>query len=104
MAQFDVYENQNPETKATIPYLLDLQADLLDNLSTRVVVPLITVAAMGKAAKHLNPQFTIKRITVIMSTAELAGVNLHVLGDKVCSVKEHRAEIIAALDFLFTGF
>lgn len=104
MAQFDVYENGNPETKTTIPYLLDLQADLLDNLSTRVVVPLITVAAMGKAAKHLNPQFKIKRITVIMSTAELAGVSQHILGDKVCSLKEHRSEIIAALDFLFTGF
>ncbi|BDV43871.1 plasmid maintenance protein CcdB [Geotalea uraniireducens] len=104
MAQFDVYENQNQETKTTIPYLLDVQADLLDNLSTRVVVPLITAAAMGKAAKHLNPQFTIRRITVIMSTAELAGINLHVLGDKVCSLKEHRAEILAALDFLCAGF
>jgi toxin CcdB len=39
-----------------------------------------------------------------MSTSELAGVNLYALGDKVCSLKEHRAEIIAALDFLFTGF
>lgn len=104
MAQFDVYENQNPETKATIPYLLDVQADLLDNLSTRVVVPLVTTAAMGKAAKHLNPQFKIKRLTVVMSTAELAGINLHVIGGRVCSLKEHRAEIIGALDFLFTGF
>jgi len=104
MAQFDVYENPNPETKKSIPYLLDLQADLLDNLTTRVVAPLITVAAMGKAAKYLNPQFRIKRTAVIMSTAELAGVNLHVLGDPVCSLKEHRTEIIAALDFLFTGF
>ncbi len=104
MAQFDVYENQNPESKQSIPYLLDLQADLLDSLTTRVVVPLVTVAAMGKAAKHLSPQFKIRRTTVIMSTAELAGVNLHILGEKVCSLKEHRAEIIAALDFLFTGF
>lgn len=104
MAQFDVYENQNPKTKESIPYLLDLQTDLLNNLTTRVVVPLITVAVMGKAAKYLNPQFKIKRTTVIMSTAELAGVNLHILGDKVCSLKEHRTEIIAALDFLFTGF
>jgi toxin CcdB len=104
MAQFDVYENQNPESKESIPYLLDLQADLLENLSTRVVVPLVTVAAMGKAAKYLNPQFKIKRTTVIMSTAELAGVDLHVLGNKVCSLREHRFEIIAALDFLFTGF
>lgn len=104
MAQFDVYENQNPETEASIPYLLDLQTGLLDNLTTRVVVPLFTVTAMGKAATYLNPQFKINGTTVIMSTAELAGVNLRVLGDKVCSLKDHRTEIIAALDFLFTGF
>lgn len=104
MAQFDVYLNSNPETKQTIPYLLDVQADLLDNLSTRVIVPLITVAAMGKAANHLNPQFNIQCTSVVMSTAELAGVHLHVLGEKVCSLKEQRNQIIAALDFLFTGF
>jgi toxin CcdB len=104
MAQFDVYENSNPETRESIPYVLDVQADLLDSLTTRVVVPLITVAAMGKAARHLNPQFRIKRTAVVMSTAELAGVDQHVLGEKVCSLKEQRNEIIAALDFLFTGF
>jgi toxin CcdB len=59
---------------------------------------------MGKAAKHLNPQFSIKRTTVIMSTTELAGVTVNSLGDKVYSLKEHRNEIIAALDFLFIGF
>ncbi len=104
MAQFDVYENTNPATKQTIPYLLDIQADLLDNLTTRVVVPLITASAMGKAAKHLNPQFKIKRTALVMSTAELAGVSVNILGEKVCSFKEQRSEIIAALDFLFTGF
>ena len=104
MAQFDVYENPNPDTKQSVPYLLDVQADLLCGLATRVVVPLVTVSAMGKAAKHLNPQFKIKRTLVVMSTAELAGVNLPLLGDKVVSLKDHRNEIIAALDFLFTGF
>ncbi|MFA7382808.1 MAG: CcdB family protein [Desulfurivibrionaceae bacterium] len=104
MAQFDVYTNANPETKQSIPYLLDVQTDLLNNLTTRVVVPLITVTATGKAAKHLNPQFEIQQTQVLMSTAELAGVNVHVLGEKVCSLKEQRNEIIAALDFLITGF
>ena len=104
MAQFDVYTNPNSETKRAIPYLLDVQADLLNNLRTRVVIPLYSVSAMGKAAKYLNPQFSIKRTIVIMSTAELAGVTVNTLGDNVCSLKEHRNEIIAALDFLFTGF
>lgn len=104
MAQFDVYTNPNPETKRSIPYLLDVQTDLLNDLTTRIVVPLYSASSMGKPAKHLNPQFSIKRSTVIMSTAELAGVAVKNLGDKVCSLKEQRNEIIAALDFLITGF
>ncbi|OGU18247.1 MAG: plasmid maintenance protein CcdB [Geobacteraceae bacterium GWC2_53_11] len=104
MAQFDVYANPNPVTKHAVPYLLDIQADLLSNLTTRVVIPLYTVAAMGKAAKYLNLQFSVKRTTVIMSTAELAGVAVTSLGEKVCSLKDHRNEIIAAIDFLITGF
>jgi toxin CcdB len=104
MAQFDVYANTNPETSRIIPYLLDVQADLLDNLATRVVVPLITASAMGNSAKHLNPQFKIGKNKVVMSTAELAGITVKILGVRICSLKEHRNEIIAALDFLFTGF
>jgi len=55
MAQFDVYTNLNPVTKRTIPYLLDIQTDLLNNLTTRVVIPLYSVSAMGKACKRGVP-------------------------------------------------
>jgi len=52
MAQFDVYLNPNPDTRKPIPYLLDVQTDLLDTLATRVVVPLILAEEMGLAAKN----------------------------------------------------
>ena len=104
MAQFDVYENPNEETNQTVPYLLDLQADLLDNLATRVVVPLVAATLIGRAVKHLNPRFKIEGEAVFMSTAELAGVPRSALGEKVASLRKQRKEIIAALDFLFTGF
>lgn len=103
MAQFDVYLNPNTSTRKLIPYLLDVQAELLDTLATRVVVPLILAEEMGLAARHLNPQFKIKGVAVIMSTAELAGIATRSLGDKVASLKNKRDEIIAALDLLFTG-
>jgi hypothetical protein len=45
MAQFDVYENQNAATCQSIPYLLDVQVDLLNALGTRVVVPLVTASS-----------------------------------------------------------
>ena len=103
MAQFDVYLNTNPATKKNVPFLIDVQADLLDGLATRVVVPLFISAVFGKPAQHLNPQFTIQDFKVVMSTAELAGVSENILGEKVANLKEQRNEIIAALDFLFTG-
>jgi len=103
MAQFDVYENPNPASRGSIPYLLDVQTDLLDNLATRVVVPLVASAAMPKPGRQLNPAFRIGDKTFLMSTAEIAGVSVKSLGKKVCSIKEHRNEIVAALDFLITG-
>lgn len=104
MGQFDVHENKNPETNQIIPYLLDIQSDLLARLTTRVVIPLLHKAAMGKVIEHLNPQFNIGQATVCMSTSELAGVPVSFLGKKMASLKDRRDEIIAALDFLFTGF
>jgi toxin CcdB len=102
MAQFDVYLNPNADTRKSIPFLLDVQAELLDMLSTRVVVPLVLSEEMSPA-KNLNPQFKIKGIAVVMSTAELAGVQNRALGEKITSLKNKRDEIIAALDLLFTG-
>lgn len=103
MAQFDVYPNPNPATRKNIPYLLDVQADLLNAMATRVVVPLILTEVIGQGVKQLNPHFKIKGVAVAMSTAELAGVSSRTLGEKMVSLKGKRDEIIAALDLLFTG-
>lgn len=104
MAQFDVYENRNPDSKQAIPYLLDVQADLLSHLGTRVVVPLVSATILDQAINHLNPQFVIDKKQVVMSTAEMAGISMHILGEKVISLKDRRDEIITALDFLIMGF
>lgn len=101
MAQFDVYENLNENTKKSIPFLLDIQNDVLKNLSTRVVIPLVI---SNQSINFLNPKFTINEIDVILSTGELASIPMEILGSKICSLKEKREEIIGAVDFLVTGF
>lgn len=101
MAQFDVYENLNERTKNSIPFLLDIQNDVLKNLSTRVVIPLVVT---NQSINFLNPKFTINQIDVILSTAELASIPMEILGSRICSLKEKREEIIGAVDFLVTGF
>ncbi|RQW88124.1 MAG: plasmid maintenance protein CcdB [Geobacter sp.] len=84
--------------------MLDVPADLFNNLTTRVVVQLVAVPAIRKAAKYLNPHFKNNRTSVATSTAELGGLNVHVLEQIVCSLKELCNNSITTLDFLFTGF
>jgi len=40
MSQFTLYENENKNSKKAYPYFVDVQNDLLDELNSRVVIPL----------------------------------------------------------------
>lgn len=103
MAQLDVLRNPNPASSEAVPYLLDVQADLLNGLATRVVVPLAAETDAWHPARHLNPVFVIEGRKVMMSTAEIAGIAVRFLGEKVTSLADRRDEIIGAIDFVITG-
>ncbi len=50
MAQFDVYVNSSKYTKNTYPFILDIQNELIEDITTRIVVPL------GMAKKFSNEE------------------------------------------------
>lgn len=104
MAQFDVFANPNSATAASIPYLLDVQNDLLEHLATRVVVPLYAESVLPQPIQHLNPVFQLDGEALVLVTQELAGIPATLLKTKVASLAPDRSRIIAAIDFLFTGF
>lgn len=105
MPQFSLYENINEKSREAMPYLLDVQSDLLKSLSTRVVVPLCPVSALGsQSITTLSPNLDINGIAYTLLTPQLAGVELSDLGPQTADLSGHRFEIINALDFLFTGF
>jgi len=104
MAQFDVYRNAHPATRARVPYLLDVQSDLLDALATRVVVPLCKPEVLrGKLAEKLNPVFEVEGRKMVLLTPELAGVSRKVFGQQIANLANRRDSIIAALDLAITG-
>lgn len=105
MAQFTVYENTNEATKDSIPYLVDVQNDILNDLNTRVVIPMCTASVFGKKPlNNLSPTFEIKGSTYLLLTPQLAGIHVSELGSPVCDLAEFRDQFVNALDFLFTGF
>lgn len=105
MPQFTVYRNKNPRSKAEVPFLLDVQSDLLSELKTRVVIPLYLKTSLGsKPITKLAPEVQVEGKKLILMTPQLAGVSVKDLGEPVGSLAKHRGEIIAALDLLITGF
>jgi toxin CcdB len=104
MPQFTVPRNTNPATKAAVPYLLNVQSDLIEDLGTRVAVPLYPATAMkGKTIRTLTPIFEIDGKPYVMMTPQLAGIPKKLLGVSVTELSAKRDEIISALDFLITG-
>jgi toxin CcdB len=103
MAQFDVYRNPEGRTRSAIPYLLDVQSDLLSDLATRAVVPLVLEKRFGRIGRRLNPVFEISDHKVVMSTGEIGGVPRRALGPPVASLAAQRDTIVAAIDFLIFG-
>ncbi|HEY8053733.1 MAG: CcdB family protein [Steroidobacterales bacterium] len=105
MAQFAVYRNKNPRTRATFPLLVDVQTELLEELQTRVVIPLTKAAGLArKPLRHLTPAVSFEDTAYVLMTPQLAGIARSELGEPVGSVARQRRDIIAALDFLLTGF
>lgn len=99
MAQFDIY----PGTREGADFLLELQDNLLDDLSTRVVAPLAAEATLGPAMRILNPRLVIDGTPYLLLTHLLAAIPKKNLGQPVRNVSSQRDAIIASLDLLFTG-
>ncbi|MBO6754834.1 MAG: CcdB family protein [Roseibium sp.] len=83
---------------------VELQADLFDDLNTRVLAPLIPADEIESAISRLNPSFTINGRAHVMLTQHMAAVPVQELGDTVTDLSAHRDRITAATDFLFQGF
>ena len=98
MARYDVYAS--PDGAG---FLLDVQADILDDLNTRVVVPLMSVVAAPAPARQLNPAFDIRSERYVMVTQFLSAVPVSILKTPVVGLAKHDREIDGALDMLLTG-
>jgi len=87
-----------------IPPPLDVQVDILGELPTRIVVPLVSASAVKKPILILRPELEIKGQRGCLQEVQLAGVNQNLLGSRICSARASRDQIIAALDPDFVDY
>lgn len=100
MARFDVYVRPG----AVAGYVLDVQADVLNGLNTRIVVPLLPFGKAPIPAKQLNPVFEIGAEPHVMVTQFLAAIPCALLHGPVTTLDDKDSEIMAALDMVLVGF
>jgi toxin CcdB len=105
MSQFDVYRNPDRTTAARIPYVVVLQSNLLEGIEHHVVAPLrIKQDDSVIPVLRLNPLVTIDDCEFHVRVQDIATVPRRMLKSPIANLSPQREEILAALDFLFTGF
>ena len=104
MRQFGVYRNRNAATRAIYPLFLNVQSDLISETGTRVVVPLFAAGHAVVAMPPLTPTVSLDGEPHVMATPLATAVELGDLGPLEADLSGERATILAALDFLVSGF
>lgn len=99
MARFDLYRSADADA-----YFLDVQADLMQDLNTRVVVPLLPPNIAPKPGYRLNPTFVIGGKDYVMVTQFISAARSSELPSASDNVSRHHDKITDALDMLFQGF
>ncbi len=104
MSQFTLYENENKNSKKAYPYFVDVQNDLLDDLNSRLVIPLSPYELLNNTnAKKLCPIIEIKKEPCVLLAQQMTSVPRSILKKKVTSLEKFRYEILGAIDLLITG-
>jgi len=103
MSDFTVHGNLS-SAKDNYPFLLDIQSGLLENLQTRLVIPLMRKAQISNSIiKNLNPIAIINHEEYVVMTQQMAAIPKAVLGPISENSRFSRAEVLAAVDLLITG-
>lgn len=104
MAQFDVYENPSKATRKAYPYILELQNNIVSEITTRIVVPLADYSVMrSEEFKGLTPKVTYEGRELLVLMPQITSVSSKALNNPVGTLSHLRDEIISALDFAVTG-
>ncbi len=103
MAQFDVFANPIETARRAYPVVVVLQSDFAQNARDQIVAPLVPRESMGTMAGRLTPAVTVNGSQFVVLVPAMSGVRLRDLRDRVGSLLIARAELLAAIDYLFFG-
>ena len=105
MARYDIYCNPG-RSKAVIPYLVDIQSNVISGLATRIVVPARPMSRFKslKMPADLFPIIRVKGKDYFLDMPQLGAIPANELKNTVGSAQPHHLEIQTALDRTFGAY
>ena len=104
MAQFDVFRNPSTTTRKHYPYLVDIQSPYLEELATRIVIPLGKSSLFKNTSmKGLTPEVTFHDEDLLLLTPQISSISKKQLREPIGSLSHLRNELTNALDFAIFG-
>ena len=98
--QFNVYNDpENGNRK-----LLSVQADVLNQINSRIVIPLFPVTPEINFIAKLNPVLKVSGTDMMLMTQQIAPIPVKALGPVVADLGNEADVIANALDMLLKGF
>jgi toxin CcdB len=90
--------------RARAGYIVDVQSRLLEDLATRIAIPLIAKGAAPRITlKTLNPLLPFDGTDFILMTQNMASIPVSELGHAAGTLATQRDHIIRAIDALLSG-
>ncbi len=104
MAQYDVYRNPAAASREAIPYLVDVQSDLLSGLPTRLTFPLGRAAMLPSAGPGaLCPTVHVDGLTLRVLPHLAGAFRVKDLGKPVGSLTGQASEFVVSMDAVLSG-
>ena len=103
MAQYDVFPNPSTSGAEGIPFVVVIQSELLDALTTRLTVPLAVLDVAAKAPPVLCPVISVKGQRLHALAHYAAPLPAKLLRRPVDNVAAQASALVAALDAVVSG-
>ncbi len=104
MARFDIHVNPIAMDRADIPYVMEIQSDLLYRFIERVCVPLVRPGAIPGFTNRFNPVISVQGQPCRLHPLGIAVFHTGELREPVGTASGQMLDIETALDMLLRGY
>lgn len=103
MAQFDVFVNPIQNARRGYPFVVAMQSDFTTDGAEQLVAPIASIDYGHLPSRRVMPVVVLQGNEHVVVVPRLTVIRSRDLIEKISSIATARAQLLAAIDYLFFG-